>query len=154
MSTKEVVLLIACIAFLVGGCASPSTAADSCPQVQSVKTIPLKEGSGHDAAYDRFVHDDACEPTLIRALGDLRKMKDPRQAPFDTRFVVSDAAVFIFLIRRNLEVQRVLPEEVASLLPTQGIYAYFDYVSVPSGREFVVARVKQLAKNPLNDPAR
>lgn len=113
-------------------CASSSLSGE-CPAVESVKTIPFKDGSGYDDVYERLVRDDACEPLLIRALDDTRKMKDPRQAPIDPRFAVSDAAVFILLRRLQLHVESVLPVEVANRLKDQGIFAYFDFVSAPEG---------------------
>lgn len=127
------------------GCASSSLEV-GCPAVESVKTIPIKDGSGYDDVYERLLRDDTCEPQLIRALSDTRKMKDPRQAPIDSRFAVSDAAIFILLRRHQLGVESILPVEVADRLKDEGIYAYFDFVSTPAGRRFVITRVKELAK--------
>lgn len=127
------------------GCATGSFES-GCPAVESVKIIPYKEGLGYDAAYERLVRDDTCEPGLIRALSDVKKMKDPRQAPVDPRFAVSDAAVFILLRRHQVNVKSILPIEVAKRLKDQGIYAYFDFVSTPAGRKFVIAKVEELAR--------
>jgi hypothetical protein len=140
---------------VIAGCASLT---GNCPLVASVKTMPMKETAGVDASYDKLVYDDRCEPTLMQALYDLTKMRDPRQAPFDSRFVVSDAAVFILLRRRNLNLESILPADVAGRLEERGVYAYFDYVETTAGRQFVIARVhelvgKQAARSELQDPA-
>ena len=139
------ILLSMGIVLSTNACASSSHKGE-CPAVESVKTIPFKDGTGYDDVYERLIRDDACEARLIRALGDTRKMKDPRQAPIDPRFAVSDAAVFIFLRRHQLRVESILPVEVADRLKDQGIFAYFDFVSTPEGRKFVITRVKELAR--------
>lgn len=139
------ILLSLGIILSASGCASSSLEVE-CPPVESVKTIPFKEGSGYDAAYERLVRDDTCEPGVIRALSDVRKMKDPRGTPTDSRFAVSDAAIFIMLERHQVNVESILPVEVADRLKDQGIYAYFDFVSTPAGREFVITKVKKLAR--------
>lgn len=139
------VLLSIGLVLSANACASSSIKGE-CPAVESVKTIPFKDGTGYDDVYERLIHDDACEPLLIRALGDTRTMKDPRQAPVDPRFAVSDAAVFIFLRRHQIRVEAILPVEVANRLKDQGIFAYFDFVSTSEGRQFVITRVKELAR--------
>ena len=125
-----------------------------CPEVASVRLIPLKKGSGSDPVYERLIQDDNCEAKLIQALDDLTKMRDPRQAPIETRFVVSDAAVFILLNRRRVEIETILPDKVAAQWESRGIYAYFDYVATPAGRRDVIARVKEIiaGKTASNSP--
>lgn len=69
-------------------------------------------------------------------------MADPRQMPPEHRFTVADAALFILLERRSLEIEQVLPVDVAASMKQQSIYAYFDHVATPVGRSTVVDRVK------------
>jgi hypothetical protein len=110
--------------------------------------MPFRDERGLDVAYDRLRFDDPCETVLIESLGNLQKMRDPRQTPPDERFVVGDAALFILLWRRSWDIEQVLPHEVSAQLKDQGIAAYFDYVATPAGRRAVAARVERLIDGP------
>ena len=129
---------------LLGGCAAAAEDSSVCPTVASVKLMPMKPGLRADPAYERLLRDDNCEATLIRALDDLTKMRDPRQAPIEYRFVVSDAALFILVDRRHIEIETLLPDEVRANWESRGIYAYFDFVATPAGRQYVITRVKEV----------
>ena len=139
--SKEYVLACLCLA----ACAStPGGESPACPDVGSIKTIPFHGARAADAAYDRLRFEAACEVVLIQSLENLDSMPDPRQAPPEARFVVSEAALFILLDRRGIDVEAVVPEEVARKMETQGIYAYFDYVATPKGRAWVISRTGEL----------
>ena len=115
-----------------------------CPRVDAVKTMPFRDERGIDAAYDKLRFEGACEGGLLDALHDSRKMADPRQAPPYEGFSIADAALFILLERRSIELEQVLPDEVAARIKDRGVYAYFDYVATPKGRRDVVDRVERL----------
>ena len=119
----------------------------TCPPVESIKTKPFRNERGIDSAYDKLRYDDACEGVLIRSLSNTKKMADPRQMPPDERFVVADAALFVLLERRSIAIEAVVPDEVAKRMNSQGIYAYFDYVASPSGREKVISQARRMIKN-------
>ncbi len=146
MKAVQQALPLVCAAQLLAACASTAEvdSSASCPEVESIRTMPFREERGIDVAYDRLRFDDACQFVLIRSLDNVKKMADPRQMPPDERFVVSDAALFILLDRRGLAVEAVVPEDVAARMKSQGIYAYFDYVATPAGRNTVISRVRQL----------
>ena len=139
-------LALICATQFLGACASTADVGStvSCPHVESIKTLPFRGERGVDPSYDRLRFDDACEVVLIRSLDSVKKMADPRQMPPDQRFAVGDAALFVLLERRGLEVEAVVPAEVAERMRRQGIYAYFDYVATPGGRSAMVSRVKEL----------
>jgi len=115
-----------------------------CPRVDAVKTMPFRDERGVDAAYDKLRFEGACEGGLLDALSDSRKMADPRQAPPYGGFAVADAALFILLQRRSIDVEQVLPDEVAARVKDRGVYAYFEYVATPDGRRDIVDRVERL----------
>ena len=139
------VLLSALVLMAAASCGKGLHQADDrgCPSVAEIKTMPFHDERGVDAAYDRLRFDAACEAVLIEALDNTQKMPDPRQMPTDARFAVSDAALFILMERRSLEIEQVLPDDVAARLKDRGIYAYFDYVARPAGRTAVVDRLRQ-----------
>lgn len=146
MKTNGKILSLMFAAQLAASCASSSdvNVAMACPSVESIKTMPFRDERGVDGAYDRLRFDDSCEEMLISALSSTQKMADPRQMPPDERFVVADAALFVLLERRGIEVEAVVPEEVSKRMESQGIYAYFDYVASPAGRDRVTSKVRQL----------
>ncbi|HKS58137.1 MAG TPA: hypothetical protein VJS12_22770 [Steroidobacteraceae bacterium] len=113
-----------------------------CPLVGAINTIPFRGERGADAAYDRLRFDDACERVLFDSLDDAQRMPDPRQMPPEHRFTVADAALFILLQRRSIDVDQLLPPDVAARMQERGIEAYFDYVATPSGRSAIVDRVR------------
>lgn len=82
-------------------------------------------------------------PCLIERIDDRTKTPDPRSAPKWQHYVVGDTAVFTVLYivsqddgeRWEEMMLATLPEESQNEWKTNGIYAYFNYVSEPKNRK-------------------
>lgn len=119
---------------------------NGCPPIRDVRMMPLKNERGVDAAYDSLRFGADCEAGLIAELESNQGMEDPRVMPRmpGYRFTVADAATFILVHRHDLSIESLVPSSVAEKLPTQGIWAYHDFVSTVEGRKFVANRVREL----------
>jgi hypothetical protein len=82
-------------------------------------------------------------PCLIERIDDRTKTPDPRSAPKWQHYVVGDTAVFTVLYiacqdddeRWEEMMLATLPEKSQNGWTTNGIYAYFNYVSEPKNRK-------------------
>lgn len=79
-------------------------------------------------------------------------MDDPRSAPIWEHYKVGDTAVFLLVdIAGNDELlEEMLPPPYRKEWKTNGIYAYFNYVSEPANRRLLQKWWKAWAKDFLN----
>ncbi len=116
-----------------------------CAKLKDIKTLPTFEPTPTDPIYEALVlKDDTAIPCLIENIADRREVPDPRYSvPVWQHFAVGDTALFTLLDilskddghdweRRLLE---SLPEKSRQEWDSNGIYAYFNYVSEPKNRK-------------------
>lgn len=115
-----------------------------CKRLSEIKALPNKEPNETDPIYESLIaRGDAALPCLIDKIADAKKMRDPRQAPVWQHYAVGDTAVFVILhIVSSGNDDRWEELMLASLSQpyreewkTNGIYAYFNYVSEPPNRK-------------------
>ena len=121
-----------------------STPEQLCARLAEIKVIPFKEPNETDPIYEALVaKGDAALPCLLEKVTDTTRMPDPRRAPQWQHYAVGDTALFL-LVRvvgggDGLESERLLtemlPEDSRQEWKTNGVYAYFNYVSEPRNRK-------------------
>jgi len=116
-----------------------------CAKLKDIKTLPTFEPTPTDPIYEALVlKGDTAIPCLIENIADKREVPDPRYSvPVWQHFAVGDTELFTLLDilskeddhdweRRLLE---SLPETARQEWDSNGIYAYFNYVSEPKNRK-------------------
>lgn len=121
------------------------TSIELCNRLISIDTLPTKDPAVTDPIYESLIaKGDEAISCLVENISDRTPMPDPRYSvPHWQHFVVGDAAVFILLdiLSRgdHSEWKRMmiesLPPKSAEEWKTNGVYAYFNYVSEPANRK-------------------
>ena len=120
---------------------------DICGKLAQVKRIPFKDERVEDKTYNEIVQlGESVVPSLIECLTDLTKMREPRSAPSYDDFRVGDLAFFLLLDITKVPFEQMLPKSVRAQLPSQGVYAYFEYVENPANRKALQKRWKSWHK--------
>ena len=119
-------------------------AADVCDRLPEVRTIPFKDESVPDNAFNEIIKagEDAID-CLVARLVDATPMADPRKSFTSRRFVVGDLASILLCRITGRPFEDQLPPEVRQDFPTRGVAAYFDYVEVRENRKALQANWKQ-----------
>ena len=114
-----------------------------CAKLKEIKTIPTFEPTPTDPIYEALISKgNAAIPCLIGNITDTRKVPDPRYSvPHWQHFAVGDTAVFVLVDivgkddeeREELLIE-MMPPSSQKEWETNGIYAYFNYVSEPKNR--------------------
>lgn len=121
-----------------------ATSEQLCAKLGDIKTIPTFEPTPTDPIYEALlVKGDSAIPCLIESITDKREVPDPRYSvPAWQHFAVGDTAVFALVaILRKEDVEQekllieMLPPKSKKEWETNGIYAYFNYVSEPKNRK-------------------
>ncbi|MGB7210004.1 MAG: hypothetical protein WBD27_15195 [Pyrinomonadaceae bacterium] len=116
-----------------------------CNRLISIDTLPTRDPTITDPIYESLIAkgEDAI-PCLVERITDNTPVPDPRYSvPHWQHYAIGDTAVFILLDilskgdddeweRRLLE---SLPQKYRDEWETNGIYAYFNYVSEPKNRK-------------------
>jgi hypothetical protein len=115
-----------------------------CDRLAEIKKLPYRDPSDTDAIYEALIaKGEQAYPCLVEKITDSKKMPDPRDAPVWPHYAVGDTAVFI-LVRSvsgendSLEEKlllEMLPKNYREEWKTNGVYAYFNYVSAPKNRK-------------------
>jgi hypothetical protein len=120
------------------------SASDLCKKLAEIKLISHRVPEESDEIYKMIVaKGNEVLPCLIEKISDQTKTPDPRQAPKWQHYVVGDTAVFAVLhivSEGNDERWKELflaplPASYQEEWKTNGVYAYFNYVSEPKHRE-------------------
>ncbi|HMQ05289.1 MAG TPA: hypothetical protein PKD26_15335 [Pyrinomonadaceae bacterium] len=115
-----------------------------CKRLSEIRALPSKDPNDTDPIYESLIaRGDAALPCLIEEVANAKKMRDPRQAPVWQYYAVGDTAVFIILrlvSKRNddrwMELMLdSLPQSSREEWKTNGVYAYFNYVSESQNRK-------------------
>jgi hypothetical protein len=114
-----------------------------CNRLSEIKLLPGKDPFESDPIYEALMaKGDAAVPCLVEKVADKTPMRDPRQAPKWQHYAVGDTAVFILVdITREDDRERekllieMLPPPFREEWETNGVYAYFNYVSEPRNRK-------------------
>lgn len=115
-----------------------------CNRLQEIKKIPYRDPNDTDPIYEELIFKGKeAMPCLIEKITDETPMPDPREAPSWSNYKVGDTAVFI-LVRLADEAKITTENEIfVQMLPakykkewkTNGVYAYFNYVSESKNRD-------------------
>lgn len=109
--------------------------ANLCSKLSEIKHIPFEGEPINDAIYNQIAanHQEAI-PCLIEQITNETKMHDPRSEPVESNFRVGDLAFFLLLDFTKVPFEEMLPRDVNARLNTEGVYAYFQYVSTSGNR--------------------
>jgi hypothetical protein len=126
-----------------------------CDKLQGLKKIPYDSAEkGGDPVYDELLSNGSkVIPCLVEKITDTTVIADPREGdPHIHGFTVGDAAVFTLLIitKQDKHPEKMLPQEAAKNWKTEGIYAYFDFVSESKNRATIQLWWKNWMKENLN----
>lgn len=121
------------------------SSSELCNRLISIDTLPTFDPNETDPIYEALMlkGEDAI-PCLVDKISDLTPIPDPRYSvPHWQHFVVGDTAVFTMLdiISRHDDgrweelMQDSLPPKNRGEWKTNGVYAYFNYVSEPRNRK-------------------
>lgn len=116
-----------------------------CDRLISIDTMPGRDPNITDPIYESLIlKGNEAVPCLIDKIDDTTPMPDPRYSvPHWQNFKVGDTAVFILLTISSKDDDDAWEENLLKSLPpknraewkTNGIYAYFNYVSEPQNRK-------------------
>lgn len=114
-----------------------------CNQLVKIKKLPYRDPADTDPIYEALIAKGAdAYSCLIEKITDTKKMKDPREAPMWSHYTVGDTAVFVLVrsvsngdekIEERL-LKEMLPPKYREEWKTNGVYAYFNYVSESKNR--------------------
>lgn len=114
----------------------PTPAADSkelCKQLHEIKKFPGRDPSeAEDPFYAAIIAlGEEVMPCLVDEITNESPMEDPRSAPVWEHYKVGDTAVFLLArITKDQDIlKEMLPSEYREEWKTNGVYAYFNYVS-------------------------
>jgi hypothetical protein len=120
------------------------TSSELCERLGQIEVLPNRVPTITDPIYESLlVKGNDAIPCLVEKIGNETLIKDPRYSvPTWHRFAVGDTAVIILLdiasnddsdwVKLMLE---MLPPKAEKEWETNGIYAYFNYVSEPKNRK-------------------
>ena len=120
-----------------------ATPGQLCGRLSEIETLPHKDPNDTDPIYEALMSKGkAAIPCLVEKISDTTRTPDPRQAPKWQHYAVGDTAVFILIdILREEDLERekllieMLPRKYQEEWKTNGVYAYFNYVSEPKNRK-------------------
>lgn len=114
-----------------------------CGLVRTITLVPMN-GDGDDTAYIGLIdRGTSVLPALAECVSDQTPMPDPREAPHYNGTTVGDIAFWTFVRIADVEIEDFLPEDYRARWDDEGIYAYFDYVSIPENRLALQASVQR-----------
>ena len=131
-----------------------------CNRLHEIKKIPNKDPNETDPIFEALIaKGKEAMPCLVKKITDETPMHDPRQSVIWQHFKVGDTAVFMLarianddeILRAEL-LQKMLPSEYRKEWKTNGVYAYFNYVSESKNREELQKWWKVWIKKNLDSP--
>ena len=114
-----------------------------CDRLADIEVMPYKDPNDTDPIYEALIAKGKdAYPCLLNKITDATKMPDPRRAPHWQHYAVGDTAVFILVRSIGAGDERLEEKLLIEMLPpasreewkTNGVYAYFNYVSEPKHR--------------------
>lgn len=107
-----------------------------CSRLAAIEELPFRPEEGEDEVYRAVmsIEKKSRYAALLRCIDDTTPMEDSRQAPVYGGFVVGDAAVLLLSESTGIPIEEVLPDEVKGEWARQGIYSYFQHVSIDTNR--------------------
>lgn len=123
---------------------SQMSASELCNRLISIDTLPTRDPNITDPIYESLIaKGEEALPCLIEKITDTTSVPDPRYSvPPWQHYKVGDTAVFVLLDIASAGddawerlMRESLPKKSAEEWETNGIYAYFNYVSEPKNRK-------------------
>jgi hypothetical protein len=120
-----------------------ATPEELCSRLGEIRKLPYRDPNDTDPIYEALMaKGEKAVDCLVAKIPDATLMPDPREAPTWQHYAIGDTAVFV-LIRILQEEDPKREELLVEMLPptfqkewkTNGIYAYFNYVSEPANRK-------------------
>jgi hypothetical protein len=113
-----------------------STGSIRCKDLASIREVPFKDEEVADATYNRvFAIASRAPEQLLACLDDPTRMPDPRKAPPYPGFAIGDLALFILSDTTGVPIETTLPPPVRAKWARDGVFAYFEFVSVAANRQ-------------------
>ncbi len=114
-----------------------------CDRLAEIKKLPNRDPDDTDPLYEALIaKGDQAYSCLIEKITVAKKMPDPREAPKWKHYAVGDTAIFILVrsvgktdVGEEELLKEMLPPPFRKEWETNGIYAYFNYVSDPNNRK-------------------
>lgn len=115
------------------------SAASLCNRLHKIKKLPYRDPNDTDPMYEALIaKGKEAMPCLIEKITDDTSMPDPRESPPWRHYKVGDTAVFILLDIATKDedlLPEMLPPKYKKEWETNGVYAYFNYVSESKNRK-------------------
>jgi len=114
-----------------------SELSELCKQLPEIKLFPDRDPNEHDPIYSAVMSKGKeIMPCLVDEITNEMPMHDPRQAPVWQNYKVGDTAVFLLvrIVGNNDLLTEMLPLASREEWKTNGVYAYFNYVSKTENR--------------------
>jgi hypothetical protein len=117
----------------------------ACSEIRSVRRIPFHAGEPvSDKAYNKLLQKSwAVVPCLISEITNTRRTPDPRSAPIFGDVRVGDVAFWVIKDITGLPYDQMFPVDLVARFPSEGVYAYFDWVHNPDNRKVLQKNVQQ-----------
>ncbi|MEZ5344306.1 MAG: hypothetical protein R2681_02010 [Pyrinomonadaceae bacterium] len=110
-----------------------------CNRLHEIKKLPYRDPNDTDPIYESLVaNEKESVLCLVNKITDETSMADPREAPPWQNYKVGDTAVFILnriVGKGNNLLPEMLPPKFQQEWKTNGVYAYFNYVSESKNRK-------------------
>ncbi len=113
-----------------------------CNRLHEIKKLPYRDPNDTDPIYEALIaKGKEVIPCLVEKITDDTPMRDPREAPVWQHYKVGDTAVFMLVriahddsILQEELLKKMLPVKYRKEWETNGVYAYFNYVSESKNR--------------------
>jgi hypothetical protein len=128
------------LTILAGGCAYDSVV--DCERLLAIDGLPMK------TSYSELLEGKGIEDSvglrkcLAANIVSTVSTKDPRGAPVVQSYVEGDNAFFLLALKYDWKIEDFLDEEHRDKWDSEGIYAYFQFVSNQKNRESLADAVR------------
>jgi hypothetical protein len=132
--------LLVFLLILLGGCASHKSI--DCEALLEIDTLPMKVSYGELLQKYGIADSIGLQSCLASNITNTEPAKDPRGAPVVLSYVRGDNAFFILVMKYDWNIEEFLDEPHRQLWRDQGVFSYFDYVSIQANRQSLSNKVQ------------
>ena len=149
------ILKACCLALFIVVISRQANAQNLCDRVSEIRIMPFKGERVDDAAYYSLIEaGESALPCLIAKVTDVRKTRDPRQAPTYSDVRVGDVAYFVLVDIAKIDFIELFPAKVQRRYKTEGVYAYFEFVQKKRNRVWLQRKLNEWYRSKYGESAR